>query len=870
MTTPVLVTKLFIPPSRAEVISRPRLIEGLNEGLRRKLTLISAPAGFGKTTLVGEWVRRCERPTAWLSLDDGDNDLVRFLIYLIAALQTIAPDFAEGALGALQSPQPPPTDAILTQLVNELTTLSHGIILVLDDYHVIDAKPVDAAVTFLLDHLPPQVHLVLASREDPHLTLARFRTRGQLSELRAADLRFTGAEAAEFLNRVMGLTLSVADIAALEDRTEGWIAGLQLAAISMQGHQDVTQFIQSFTGSHRFIMDYLVEEVLNQQPADVQTFLLRTSILDRLCGPLCDAMLLDAQASGQETLAHIERANLFLVPLDNERRWYRYHHLFAELLRQRLQQAMGSEVTHLHGRASAWYEENGLEIEAFQHAATAQDFARAEHLIAGGGIPLQLRGAGTPVRQWLASLPKATLDARPSLWVTYAATLMFGGQHQAVEPKLAAAEAALLGHEPDEGTRDLRGRIALLRATLALMMTDAEALIAQSRQALAELRPDNLADRTTAAWLLGCAHQLQGDRAAAGRIFGEVVATGRTSGDFLYTIAANVSLAQLQELDNLLDLATASYRRVLALLGDAPHSIGSQVYLGLARIAYERNDLAGAEDYGQQYFQLTRQLQSIESFAGYAMFQAKLRLAQGEGPSAVAVLDEAEAFACEHGYAVQVPGIVAARVKTLLRLGQTSAAARLAQAHALPLGQARVCLAQGDAPKALALLEPLRRQAEAKAWHDERLELMVVQAVAHQAQGATETALQDLAEALALAEPGGLIRIFLDEGAPLAALLAEAAARETLPAFGYKVLAAFDGEGRKSVAAPVQTGIDALSEREVEVLRLIAQGLSNRDIGERLFVALSTVKGHNLRIFEKLQVQRRTEAVARARELGLV
>src|SRR5215216_1241455 len=449
MSTPILATKLYVPPPRPKVVSRTRLIERLNEGLHRKLTLISAPAGFGKTTLVSEWVAGCERPTAWLSLDEGDNDPARFLAYLIAALQQIAPNIGAEVMGLLQSPQPPPAASILTDLLNEITAIPDHFILVLDDYHVIDSKTIDQALSFLLEHQPPQVHLVIVTREDPDLPLARLRAQGQLTELRAAGLRFTASEAAEFLNTVMGLNLSAADIASLEDRTEGWIAGLQLAALSMQGSKDTANFIKSFTGSHHFVMDYLVEEVLQQQPESVQTFLLRTSILDRLCGSLCDAVLLDASgsASGQETLEYLERANLFLVPLDNERRWYRYHHLFADLLRQRLQQIAPSrdEVSELHRRASQWYEDHGLEIEAFQHAASANDVNRAERLIEGQGVPLQFKGAAAPVLKWLDSLPRAALDANPSLWVTYATALFFSGRHMAVEQKLQAAEAAL-GH----------------------------------------------------------------------------------------------------------------------------------------------------------------------------------------------------------------------------------------------------------------------------------------------------------------------------------------------------------------------------------------------------------------------------------------
>src|SRR6266851_4642527 len=396
MSTPILATKLYIAPLRPNVVSRPRLLERLNEGLHRNLILISAPAGFGKTTLVSEWLASCHRPAAWLSLDEGENDPARFLTYLVAAVQTIAPTIGEGVLTILQSSQPPPPEALLTALLNDLTTIQDHFVLVLDDYHVLDAKAVDQTLTYLVEHLPPHMHLVIATREDPHLPLARLRARGHLTEVRAADLRFTPSEAAAFLNQVMGLGLSAEDIAALETRTEGWIAGLHLAAISLQGQQDATSFIQSFTGSHHFVLDYLVEEVLGQQSEGVQTFLLRTSILDRFCGPLCDAVLMDPSVPGRATLDYLERANLFIVPLDNERRWYRYHHLFAELLRQRLAQIHrsalpdktddgGQSMAELHVRASQWYEDNGLEIEAFQHAAAANDLDRAGRLVEGKG-----------------------------------------------------------------------------------------------------------------------------------------------------------------------------------------------------------------------------------------------------------------------------------------------------------------------------------------------------------------------------------------------------------------------------------------------------------------------------------------------------
>jgi len=855
----MLATKLYIPPPRPRVVHRARLIDRLQAGLQRApgVILISAPAGFGKTTLVSEWVSERVKDeggglkeeenlhpsslilhpskVAWLSLDAGDNDPTCFLAYLIAALQTVAANIGAGVLGALQSSQPPPAKSLLTTLLNEITTvpdhpstpLRTGFILVLDDYHIIDSKAVDDVLTFLLEHLPPQMHLVIATREDPHLPLARLRARGQMTELRAADLRFTPAEAAEFLNRVMGLNLSAEDVAALETRTEGWIAGLQLAALSMRGHQDAASFIKSFTGSHHFVLDYLMEEVLGQQSESVQTFLLRTSILDRLCGPLCDAVLLgDAnwhptpsasgqETAGQETLEYLEHANLFIVPLDDERRWYRYHHLFADLLRQRLHQSTvtsargeGRGVAELHSRASQWYEDHGLELEAFQHAAAANDVGRAEHLIDEKGLHLHLRGVAA-ILDWLASLPTTVLDARPSLWVRHASALLVGGQTTGVEEKLKAAEAALAvalqGAEPDDKTRALIGQIAAHRATLAL---NDHQIDAQSR-------------------------------------------------------------------------ALEAYRRYLQLLGDQPPLSANEAYLGMGRIFYEWNDLDAAEQHGQQSLQLARQYdKSIDRFVICEMFLAKLKLARGDVAGAAAMLAETEQSVRQNNFVQRMPEVAALQVKVLLRQGNLAAAADLAGKYELPLIRARVLLAQGDPSAALAVLRPLRQQMEAKGLADERFKAMILQAVALRANGEEDKAVQLLAEALALAEPGGFIRIFVDEGAPMAHLLSEAAARGILPDYIAKLLAAFEDltkdEGPTAKLAPSVTRsgpsslVEPLSQRELEILKLITQGLSNREIGERLFLALDTVKGHNRRIFDKLQVQSRTEAIARARELDLL
>jgi LuxR family maltose regulon positive regulatory protein len=874
MTIPILATKLYSPPPPLKLVLRPGLVERLNEGLHRKLTLISAPAGFGKTTLLSAWVAGSDRHVAWLSLDEGDNDPTRFLIYLVGAVRTITPAIGEALLGVLQSSQPPPTESILTALVNEITTAQGNFVLVIDDYHVIDAKPVDSAVTFLLEHLPPQMRLVIATREDPQFPLARLRGGGKLSELRVADLRFTLSEAAGFLNQAMGLNLTADDVATLETRTEGWIAGLQLAALSLQGHPDATTFIQSFTGSHHFVLDYLLEEVLQRQSERVQTFLLRTSILDQLCGPLCDTVLRDPAVSGQAILEYLEHANLFLVPLDDERRWYRYHHLFADLLRQRLSSVdAAGDVAELHRRASQWYEDHGLEMEAFHHAAAANDVERAERLIEGLGVPLQFRGAPAPVLNWLESLPAIVLDARPSLWVTYATALFFVGRHTAVEQKLRAAEAALQGGEPDHRQRDLVGRIASIRATLAIIQHDSETVIAQSRRALECLDPDNLPIRTAATYTLGYASQLKGDRAAASRAFTEAIRTSKSFADSIYTIAATLSLGQVQESDNQLSLAKRTYQRAVQLAGDPPRTIASEAHLGLARIYYEWNDLDAARRHAQQCLQLTRQIESVDTFVSYAVFIARLRLAQGDVPGAVGILTEADEFLRQHNFMFRMPDVAAVRVLTLVRQGNLSAAAHLAETHDLPISQARVHLAGGDTSAALAVLKPWRRQVEAKGWADERLKVMLLQAIALQAQGDMDTSAQLLFDALALAEQGGFVRSFVDEGVPMARLLSAAAARGPMTGYMEGLLTVFDAAKQKSEETSdrpsAQDPIDPLSPRELEVLRLISEGLSNHEIGERLFLALDTVKGHNRKIFGKLQVQRRTEAVARARELGL-
>jgi LuxR family maltose regulon positive regulatory protein len=552
----LLQTKLYIPTLRPNLVPRSRLVEQLNQGLQqaRKLTLISAPAGFGKTTLVSEWVAGNELPAAWLSLDEGDNDPTRFLTYLVAALQTITANIGKGVLGVLQSPQPPPTEAVLTPLINEIATIPDRIILVLDDYHLIETQPIHAALIYLLDHLPPQLHLVIATRDDPQLPLARLRARGQLTELRAADLHFTSVEAAEFLNQVMGLDLSTEDIAALETRTEGWIAGLQLAAISMQGHKDTTSLIKSFTGSHRFVLDYLIEEVLEQQSENVQTFLLLTSILDRLTGSLCDA--LTGQQNGKATLEILERTNLFIIPLDEERRWYRYHHLFTDLLRQRLRQTQLEQVPTLHRRASEWYEQNGFVDEAIEYALRGEDFERAAHLIEKATEVVWVRSENTKLQRWLDRLPTELLLSKPQLCIVHAWYLYLNGQLEEAEQRLQAAEQELYRstyrtiedspkedkHPPDPDTMRLLGRVAAVRSVLVSSQGDVQGIIQYARQAL-EFLPDNdLTWRSTALLSLGDAYDYIGDIPSAYQTRLEALEVRKAIGNVYMIMFASIKL----------------------------------------------------------------------------------------------------------------------------------------------------------------------------------------------------------------------------------------------------------------------------------------------------------------------------------------
>jgi len=840
------------------------------------LTLISAPAGFGKTSLVSEWIMVCGRPAAWLSLDEGENDPARFLSYLIAALQAIKPGLADDLLALLQSPQAPQTESILITLLNEVAAISENFLLVLDDYHALDSKPVDAILAFLLKHQPPRMHLAITTREDPPLPLARLRAQGQLSELRTADLRFTLAESTGFFNQVSGLSISAEEIAALEARTEGWIAGLQMAAISLQGREDTADFIRAFSGSHHFVLDYLMKEVIDRQPEGIRDFLLNTSILQRLCGPLCEAVLGIPSGSGQKFLEELELANLFIVPLDNERYWYRYHHLFAELLRHRLKQNLSAdEIAALHIQASEWYENNKMAFEAFQHAVSANDVPRAERLVESKEMGLHLRTVAIPVLDWLNSLPNDVRDASPRLWVRAATLALMAGRTSTVEQALLGAEAALQIAEPDAEIRDLIGQIACAKATYAFFHYDHETMLAQAHRALEYLHPENMIYRFTANWALANALRVSGKRSDANCATQDCLAISLKSPSMFSRILAVMNLAVLQEMNNQLDQAADTYRQAIELSGDHPQPNMAEAHFGLARIHYEWNDLKSAEEQDQTGLQLARLFdQEVDRFIVNEVFMARLRLAQGDLAGAAGMLAQSERTAREKNYVLRFADIAELQILILLQQSNLAAAAELAGRYDLPLSRSRVLLAQGDAPAALAILEPILMQSKEKGWVDRQLKAMLLQALALSANHEKDKALRILEEILTMAEPGGFVRLFLDEGAPMAELLSEANIQGIRSDYLVKLLAAFANEKLKAenkLSTPEpQALIAPLSPRELEILQLIAQGLSNREICDRLFLALSTVKGHIRLTFDKLQVQRRTEAIARARELGLL
>ena len=918
MTTPLLTTKLHIPPIRSELVSRPRLTERLNEGTTRKLTLVSAPAGFGKTTLLSEWAAYLRLPiadfrlsvdsaeianrksqiqnrVAWVSLDKDDSDPARFWAYFIAALQTVQAEAGNAILAAFQSPQPPPIEMVLTTLINEIAAMPHHFALVLDDYHQIEAQPIHKALAFLLDHLPPQMHLVIAGRADPPLPLARLRGRGQLTELREDDLRFTPDEAAAFLNQVMGLNLSEQDVAALEARTEGWIVGLQLAALSMRGRQDVGQFVKSFTGSHRYILDYLIEEVFQQQSADVQDFLLRTSILNRLTAPLCDAVLdirdwrLDigpAQAQypisniqypSYQMLEQLEAANLFIIPLDQERRWYRYHRLFADLLRHRLDRVCEpKQVALLHAQASQWYETNVFPADAVHHALAAHDWERAATLVQDLSGSLLERGEVMTLLGWLRALPDEVVRARPQLCLECSWALILTGQLDAAESYLAQAEQAAQDDAPS------LGGIVAAQAYIARTRGDARRTIELSQQALTLLPQYDLSARSVVAVNLGIAHWSSGHLTEAEQALIEADHAAQQSGNMYVRLTALSFLGTIQAARGRLHQAAELFRQATRLGGQSPAI--AHAHIEFSALLYEWNDLEAAADHPQRGIELSQRGGNVEvQISGYRVL-ARVRQAQGDASAALAALQKAHQLARDHDVTPFVRARNAAyHVQIALAQDDVAMAMHWAEqvtedADAFPvysflcLTPVRLLLAQNEKAAAARQLEALYEMAVGAGWQFGVVEVRVLQALA---APTPTTALSFLADALTLAQPEGYVRTFVDKGEPMAALLREAASQGIATDYVDKLLAAFGvwEYGGMGVLPPLphtQPLIEPLSDRELEVLQLLADGQTNHEIAQALCVSINTVKTHLKNIYGKLGVHNRREAAAKARELDLL
>lgn len=947
MRTPILATKLYIPPPRLSLIRRHRLLDRLNAGVHGKLTIISAPAGFGKTTLVSAWVSQkdeggrkaeVEKTTfhpssfipppfrvAWLSLDAGDSDLTRFLTYLVAALQTIAPTLGDGLLSLLQSPPPPPLETMLAVLLNDIITVQGKFVLVLDDYHVIDdggpLGAVDAALAYLLEHLPPQMHLVITTREDPQLPLARYRARGQMTELRATDLRFTPAEAADFLHQVMALDLAAAEVAVLEERTEGWIAGLQLAALSLQGRPagtpHVARFVETFAGDDRYIVDYLVEEVLQRQPERVRNFLRQTAILDRLSGPLCDAVT--GQNDGMALLDALERGNLFVVPLDDKRHWFRYHHLFADVLVAHALQEEPAQVSLLHQRASAWYEQNGLRTDAIRHALAAKDFVRAAGLVELAWPTMDGSFQSATWLGWARVIPDEVVRVRPVLRVAYAWALLNGGELEAAEARLIEVEQWLemiadsvtdVVVVDEAQFRTLPASMATARAYLAQSRGDLPVAVKYGQRALDLLPVTDYLRRGPAAALLGLAQWASGDLEAAYHTLAAAMAGFQKVGNLHFATSVTSGLADIRTMQGRLHDAIRSYTQSLQLVleqhaEDArPLLRGTaNLYLGLSELAHEQGKLAVATQHLVRAEELGDQAGLPDWRYRLCRTRARFKENAGDLAGALDQLDAAE----RNFRSTPVPEVRplgALRAQVWVAQGRLREARRWVQEQGLSVDDelsflrefdhitlARVLIAEqvrnpnGHTMRAvLHFLARLQQAAEAGGRMGSVIEILVLQALAHQAQGELTEALVGLEQALRLAEPEGYVRLFVNEGAPMVRLLSAAAKQGVMPDYSRQLLANFapgepvapphpSGEHDKP-ALPVllsaQPLLEPLSERELEILQLIAQGLSNQEIGARLFLALSTVKGHNRNIFGKLQVQRRTEAIARARALGLL
>jgi ATP/maltotriose-dependent transcriptional regulator MalT len=898
----LLVTKLHVPRPRPGFVPRPRLAQALDEGLAKGRVLVCAPAGSGKTALLADWARGGGRPVAWLGLDGGDSDPARFWRYAVAALDGVRP----GLAGRVGPPLPRSSEGLVTALINELADPGPDeVLLVLDDYHLVDSGPVHESVAFLLENLPPGLRVVVSSRADPPLPLARLRARGQLAELRATDLRFTDEEAAALLSEAAGPGLPGTTVAALVARTEGWAAGLQLAGLSLRGHTDAAGFAAAFSGSHRFVLDYLADEVLAGQTGQVRAFLLETSVLERLSAELCDAVT--GRADCQAMLQDIERAGLFLVPLDEVRGWWRYHHLFADLLRARLQAEQPSRVQALHRAAARWCEDHSLADDAVRHALEAGDAAWAARLVERHVEELLGRSEGVTLRRWLSALPAESLRDRPRLYLAQAYGAVMGFQLEALESLLDDAERAFAGRgdEPygDPARRttsvlaNVPAAIALLRAMLARLRGDGALAADYNEQALALLGADDWLMRSFVRWNQAVADWQSGRLESAERGLVEVLAERRASDEFFagfLAMRACYDLGEVQRAQGNLDAAQATYRQALEVAGESSQAAHTgMAHVGLAQVQYERNELTAALDHANRGIELCRQLAYTSPLATGLAVLARVRQAHGDAAGALEAIGEA-------GQARLSPQVIAllspVRARLLLAQGDVTAAAQWAKTAGLRaddepdyprepayLALARILLAQNNPGPALTLLQRLLAAATSQGRAGSIVEIQALRALALAACGDRAGARGALTEAVTLAGRHGYVRVIADEGAPMHALLAQLSAPQ--PGQQHEArridlghLAALvracgqaDGVPSRGRAAAATPGLaEPLTDRELEVLRLLAAGRSNQRIAHDLVVALDTVKKHVSHILGKLSAANRTEAVARARQLGLI
>jgi LuxR family maltose regulon positive regulatory protein len=909
-------TKLHQPFTRTELVSRPRLQDRIAVGLRGPLTLIVAPAGFGKTTLVASCIAGCGMTTAWLSLDKDDNQEGRFLRYLVAALQEADPAIASEAAQLLAAGQPIPSDAVLTSLINDLDTADGEIVLVLDDYQFISSQAVHEAVAFLLEHCPHNLHLVIASRSDPPLPILRLRARGLTVELRAADLRFTEPEAAQFLNEVMGLHLDSGSVAALAERTEGWIAGLQMAALSMRDREDVLGFIEGFSGTNRYILDYLLEEVLSSQPPEIQHFLLYTSILERLTAPLCDAVTSDSLNTGlagnegyrsqsASTLYKLERANLFLVPLDDARVWYRYHHLFADLLRAQLQKSLGADgMARLHLRAAAWHEQNGSILEAIQHASMAADENLVERLIEQHYMDMVNRGEMAWIRFWMGKLSAELIYRRPWLCLYEALSRSWFGELEEANLLLDEAEKRIRSDVTAPETQALLGYHAYVKSRVIAMQGDTQRAIEYCLTARENIPADRLGLKNDVSITLGYEYFLYGDFVNADQTLHETIRSGSIARAINNPVAAHALLARMHAYQGRLHEANDLLQKAAHLIQEAGGQylgVTGLVEVGIAALLYEWNDLEAALACLKRGLDFLPAWGKADDTCLAYTTLARIQLALGKRAEAAEVIEKAIQLIHTGGVFSEARSAVeTTQVRIWLAQGDWPPVDRWAaapgkrfspegptpyEAELVQITQARIFIAQRKFAEAIRLLSCLEASARSGGRGGRLIEILILKALALQATGESAKADTALTKSLVLAEPEGYLRVFLDEGWPMQMLLARwlsHADSSALRGFAVRLLSLLDAEPQVAAAqkkasptgerrASLEgTLVEPLSQRELEVLQLIALGRNNQEIARQLVVAPGTVKAHTASIYRKLDVANRTEAVARARQLGIL